>query len=114
MSSRATDASTPRSRPPILDELLSAGWSPLLAVVLAGFTLGFFAWYAAIVPRHDDLLSNLGLPLCILGGAAVTVWLWLGYGHYFARRGGITFNRAVRCTHLDPVHPVVHVRYPPR
>ena len=96
MSSHASDATTPRSRPPILDELLTAGWSPLLAVVLAGFTLGFFAWYAAIVPRHDDLLSNLVLPLAILGGAAVTVWLWLGYGHYFARRGGITFNRALQ------------------
>jgi len=95
VSSRATDA-TPRSRPPILDELLTAGWSPPVAVVLAGLTLGFFGWYAAIVPRHDETLSNLALPLATLGGALVAVWLWLAYCHYFARRGGITFNRALQ------------------
>ncbi len=96
MSSHATDASAPRPRPPILDELLTAGWAPLLAVAMAGLSLGFFGWYAAIVPRHDDLLSNLMLPLGMLFGAAAAIWLWLGYGHYFARRGGITFNRALQ------------------
>ncbi len=96
MSSHATDASAPRRRPPILDELLTAGWAPLVAVALAGLSLGFFGWYAAIVPRHDELLSDLMLPLGMLFGAAAAIRLWLGYGHYFARRGGITFNRALQ------------------
>ena len=38
-----------------------AGWPALLAVALAGITLGFFGWYAIVVPHHRPSLSELGL-----------------------------------------------------
>ncbi len=84
------------SRQPILGELTSAGNAAFGVVALAGATLGFFGWYGAIVPRHDDLLSNIALPLGILLGAAFALWAWSAYAHYLSRRGGITFHRAMQ------------------
>ena len=85
-----------QTRTSFFDELLAGGPIPLIAVALAGFTLGFFAWYAIFVPRHDVIVSQLGLALTTLGGTAGIVWLWYAYSNYFARRAGATFARSLR------------------
>jgi Gpi18-like mannosyltransferase len=96
VSTQASESPAFRARALLASELLAAGWAPLGAVVLAGLTLGFFGWYAAIVPRHDEILANIGLPLSLLFGAAVASWVWLVYGHYFSRRTGIRSFRALQ------------------
>jgi Mannosyltransferase (PIG-V) len=92
-ATRLPQTSRPRS---YLDELLAPGWSPLGAVVLAGLTLGFFAWYALIVPRHDAALSELGLLGGMAGGIVAALALWAGYARYFSRRTGITLVRSLQ------------------
>lgn len=67
-----------------------------MAVTLAGLTLGFFAWYAVVVPRHHGLLGEVGLIGCTLGGIVIAIAAWLAYAHYFSRRAGITLVRALR------------------
>jgi Gpi18-like mannosyltransferase len=79
-----------------LSDLLIAGWSALIAVGLAGLTLGFFAWYVIIVPRHHGLTSELGLLTGTLGGIALAILAWHGYARYFARRAGITLVRSLQ------------------
>lgn len=76
--------------------LLVAGWPALLAVALAGLTLGFFGWYAVVVPRHHGALGELGLLAGTLGGALLAIALWNAYSRYFARRAGITLVRSLR------------------
>ncbi len=75
--------------------LLSAGPAAFTVVTFAGFTLGFFAWLGVIVPRHDALLSELGLGAGCLGGMAVALAGWYGYASYFARRTGTAFARSL-------------------
>jgi hypothetical protein len=86
------------SRPRSLrfDDLLAPGIGALCAVGFAGFTLGFFAWYAAIVPRHDAALSNIGLVALVVLGPLAACAVWLGYSRYFSRRTGITQARALQ------------------
>ena len=60
-------------------DLLTAGWAALMAVALSGFTLGFFAWYAVIVPNHHGALGEAGLLAGTLGGMALAVAAWLAY-----------------------------------
>ncbi len=79
-----------------LSDLLIAGWSALLTVALAGLTLGFFGWYALIVPRHHGAISELGLLTGTVGGAALTVAAWFAYARYFSQRGGITLVRSLQ------------------
>ncbi|MGC1379601.1 MAG: mannosyltransferase family protein [Candidatus Baltobacteraceae bacterium] len=77
-------------------DLLAAGWAALIAVASAGLTLGFFAWYALIVPRHSAVLSELGLLVGALGGVAAALALWNAYARYFSRRAGITLVRSLQ------------------
>ena len=77
-------------------DLLVAGWSALGAVALAGLTLGFFAWYALIVPRHHGAVSEFGLIASVVAGVLVAVAAWIGYSRYFSRRAGITFVRSLQ------------------
>jgi Gpi18-like mannosyltransferase len=79
-----------------LSDLLVAGWSALIAVVLAGLTLGFFAWYAAIVPRHHGAIGEFGLLAAVFGGVALSVAAWMAYAQYFSGRAGITFARSLQ------------------
>lgn len=67
-----------------------------IAVLIAGLTLGFFAWYGLIVPRHDPIATQLGFLVITLGGAAIALWLWYAYSQYFSRRSGITLARSLR------------------
>jgi Gpi18-like mannosyltransferase len=90
-----------RSRPDVInaltgDAIASAGWISVLGVALAGLTLGFFAWFYLVVPRHNDALSNIALPVAIVGGAIVALWLWQWYANYFARRAGIKLERSLQ------------------
>ncbi len=75
--------------------LRESGWWSGTLVGAAGFTLGFFAWYAAVVPLHRAALSSIALPICCLAGIAVIGWLWQAYAHYFARRAGIDRRRSL-------------------
>jgi hypothetical protein len=95
VSSHAPDASGAR-RPISSGELLVAGPAPLAGAALAGFSLGFFFWFAIIVPRHHEFLTQLGMLPSVLLGGAVVVWAWIAYSHYFSRRTGITFARSLQ------------------
>ncbi|MDE2481853.1 MAG: hypothetical protein KGN02_06655, partial [bacterium] len=89
-------ARSSHARTALLADLLAAGPLPFALVALAGFTLGFFAWLSLVVPRHDALLSELGLVVGTLGGGAAALAAWLTYARYFSRRAGATFARSLR------------------
>ena len=57
----------------------------MVAVVLAGLTLGFFGWYALIVPHHHGAISELGLLTGLAAGP-------------LARDGRVDRLRAIFCT----------------
>lgn len=78
------------------DTLLAAGWAPLAAVLAAGLTLGFFAWYAFLVPTHRPTLIEAGLLVFVAAGGALAVWAWLAYGRYFASRAGVRYQRSLQ------------------
>lgn len=77
-------------------DVISAGWPSLWAVALAGLTLGFFAWYAVVVPRHHGAIGEIGLIAGTLGGLILATVLWAAYSQYFAHRAGITLVRSLR------------------
>lgn len=79
-----------------LDTFLAAGWGPLAAVLAAGVTLGFFAWYGLLVPTHDPALTEAGLPISVLAGAAIVVWAWIAYSRYFSERTGVRLQRSLQ------------------
>ncbi|HKU67764.1 MAG TPA: hypothetical protein VJP85_08310, partial [Candidatus Baltobacteraceae bacterium] len=76
--------------------LLVAGWGPLAAVLLAGLTLGFFAWYGFVVPTHRPTLTQALLPIAVIAGGVFSVWTWLAYSRYFAKRAGILYQRSLQ------------------
>ncbi len=80
----------------ILAELTSAGTLPLAVVAAAGVTLGFFAWLLLIVPRHDAMLSNVGLLASLVVTTGIVLFAWDVYAKYFSRRAGITFARSLQ------------------
>lgn len=79
-----------------LGDALAAGPGAFAAVALAGITLGFFAWFGFIVPRHDASLTQIGLPLLAIAGVAAVLAAWRSYSLYFCRRTGITFARSLQ------------------
>lgn len=80
----------------ILSELTSAGTLPLAVVTAAGITLGFFAWLILIVPRHDPMLSDIGLVASVVVTTGLVLFAWHAYAKYFSRRTGITFARSLQ------------------
>ncbi len=48
-----------------------------------------------VVPLQYQALTEAGFISCLFAGAAVTLWAWQSYGHYFSRRTGITYSRAL-------------------
>ncbi len=96
MSAHAEQPRTARVQLAAIDTLLPAGWGPLAAVVAAGLTLGFFAWYAFILPLHRPTLVQAGLLGSLVAGPAVVTWLWLRYSRYFSRRTGVLYERALQ------------------
>lgn len=79
-----------------LQGLFAAGWAPLAGVAASGLTLGFFLWYAFILPVHDAALTAAGLPLLLVITLAVVIWAWQAYSDYFASRTGIKFQRSLQ------------------
>lgn len=75
---------------------LAAGWPYAAVVALSGATIGFFAWFMLIVPRHRELLAEAGLFVGILGGMAAALWAWQWYANYFAARTGIKSERSLQ------------------
>ena len=75
---------------------MAAGAFPLALVAFAGLTLGFFTWYGFIVPRQSATLTELGLPLSLLLGAATGIALWYGYSRYFSWRTGVRLANTLR------------------
>ena len=96
VSAQAEQSRTARVHLAASDVLLRAGWGPAAAVIAAGLTLGFFAWYSLIVPTHRPTLIQAGLLLSLIAGAAVVTWLWLRYGRYFSTRTGVLYERALQ------------------
>lgn len=82
--------------PPIASALLASGAAPFAAVLAAGLTLGFFAWYGVLVPTHDPAFVAAGLPLALLVGAAVVLALWVMYSAYFSKRTGVLYERTLQ------------------
>ncbi|MBV8244620.1 MAG: hypothetical protein JOZ38_01730, partial [Candidatus Eremiobacteraeota bacterium] len=74
----------------------AAGWASVVTVALAGLTLGFFAWYGAIVPLHHPFLSNASMLLLALMGGVAAIAAWEYYARYFSRRTGIKLERSLK------------------
>ncbi len=97
MSAQAEDLRSAARPQHLLGEaLLASGWAPLAVVVAAGLTLGFFFWYAILIPTHRPTLIQAALPLAVLAGGALCVWAWISYSRYFAARTGILHQRALQ------------------
>ncbi len=96
MSVTSNPSRTLQSSPLRLEAILVSGWPAVAAVASAGFTLGFFAWYALVVPRHNAAESQVGLLLGGLVGIASALAAWAGYAGYFSRRAGITLPRSLQ------------------
>jgi Gpi18-like mannosyltransferase len=77
-------------------DLFAAGWPAQLAVVCAGLTLGFFAWYAVVVPHHHGAIDELGLLAGLVTGPVAALAGWLAYAAYFSRRAAITPTRSLQ------------------
>ncbi|HET6275449.1 MAG TPA: mannosyltransferase family protein [Candidatus Cybelea sp.] len=85
-----------RSRLAPFGDGIVAGWPAPAIVALAGLSLGFFAWYALIVPHHHGFISEAGLLAGVVLGALAALVLWALYSQYFARRAGITLVRSLQ------------------
>jgi Gpi18-like mannosyltransferase len=77
-------------------DLALAGLPSTLAVAASGLTLGFFAWYAVVVPLHHPLLGEVGLIAALVAGVVFSIAAWVTYARYFSLRGGITPVRSLR------------------
>ncbi len=85
-----------RSRLAPFGDGIVAGWPAPAIVGLAGLSLGFFAWYALIVPHHHGLISEAGLVAGVVLGALAALVFWALYSQYFTRRAGITLVRSLQ------------------
>ena len=84
------------SRPSLFGDLMVAGLPACLGVASVGFTLGFFAWYAVVVPTHRGPIAEAGLLAGIALGIVLALTAWTSYSRYFSRRAGITLLRSLR------------------
>ena len=79
-----------------LGDLFAGGIVPVAVVAFAGITLGFFAWFGFIVPRHDGVPNQLGFPLIVAAGLCLSLAGWYAYAGYFSRRSGVRFANSLR------------------
>ncbi|MEO6990766.1 MAG: mannosyltransferase family protein [Candidatus Baltobacteraceae bacterium] len=76
---------------------MEAGPGAIALVVLGGLSLGFVAWYTALVhvpaaALRGDVLLWFAIP----AGVIVALAGWLAYGQYFAKRGRVSLATALR------------------
>jgi len=91
----ATVSGRPRFAP--LGLASAAGWPAVLAVCIAGLTVGFFGWYAVISRSpHGPLFVEAAFLASLALGAAGSLGLWHLYARYFARRTDIPYATALR------------------
>jgi hypothetical protein len=91
----ALAANAVRSKPAAF--VVAAGRPAVAAVGIAGLTLGFYLWYAlALQAPHGGAFLELSLLAALAAGVVAAYAGWLGYGHYFARRGRVDEITALR------------------
>lgn len=76
--------------------VLATGWIPVIVVVAAGCTAGFFAWYAVTLQVHRPSFAELSLLVLLAAGIVLVPWAWLAYSRYLSSRTGILYERALR------------------
>ena len=75
----------------------AVGRPALGAVGVAGFSVGFFLWYAlALRGPHSAAVLDPSLPLALAIGISGSYGAWIAYGRYFARRARIDVITALR------------------
>ena len=86
-----------RVRPSPAALVATVGRPAAVAVGIAGFSVGFFLWYALALTRpHGTAFLELTFPLALAAGIAGTYAGWLGYGRYFARRAHVDLTTALQ------------------
>lgn len=84
-----------RSRP--LRLAAAAGSQAVAVVVIAGASIGFFAWYAYLTRGvHRALSAELLLVAALIAGPVLALVLWDGYARAFARRTDVPYEAALR------------------
>ncbi|MEO7039067.1 MAG: mannosyltransferase family protein [Candidatus Elarobacter sp.] len=84
-----------RTKPAAL--VTAVGFPAVLAVGIAGVTVGFFLWYIlALRAPHGPVFLDLTLPVSLLLGVSGVFAGWLGYGRYFSRRANVEEVTALR------------------
>ena len=84
-----------RARPAEL--ITAAGISGFTTVTVAGFSAGFFAWYAYLIRgNHGGLSLELSFLAAIVLGPVAALWLWDAYARSFARRNDLSYASALR------------------
>ena len=75
----------------------AAGWPALATVASAGFSAGFFTWYAFLTrSRHSSLVLECALVLALVAGPILAIALWDAYARYFAHRTDVAYATALR------------------
>jgi hypothetical protein len=84
-----------RARPAAL--ITAAGVSGFATVAAAGFSAGFFAWYAYLTRSHHGAFAlEITFLAAIVLGPVAALWLWDAYASSFARRNDIPYASALR------------------
>ncbi|GAC1443012.1 MAG: hypothetical protein NVS2B8_09420 [Vulcanimicrobiaceae bacterium] len=97
MSAQASFPDRGRPRSLAVEHVVASGPLAWCAILIGGFAVGLFLWYAAMV-RFRALagLGEAALVVAAIAGIAVVGMGWYGYGRYFARRAGIDIVTALR------------------
>jgi hypothetical protein len=86
-----------RSRPTPAAFVTTVGRTSVLAIALAGLTVGFFLWYGfAMRAPEGSALLDITLPLALLAGLSGVSAAWFLYSRYFARRSHVDEIVALR------------------
>ncbi|HEY4438890.1 MAG TPA: mannosyltransferase family protein [Candidatus Elarobacter sp.] len=86
-----------RGRTSLTAALAAVGAPAVVAVAIAGASVGFFLWYGIALTRpHGELYLDLTLPLALAVGIGGCTAGWLWYGHYFSRRAHVDETTALQ------------------
>ena len=88
-------AGAARSKPFAI--VAAAGRPAVVAVGIAGLTVGFFLWYElALRAPHGSLFLDLAWALALVAGVVAVYGGWIWYSRYFARRTHIDEKTALQ------------------